>query len=84
MTLILNLLLQRYIFKRKNKPSVLFSEALRKENNGHFLVARMTYETALNEINKSGFGGSSLKNKIVEKLKVLDTVIEYKNSFYVR
>jgi len=71
--------LRRLNPRRKNRPSELFAEALRKENNGNFVVAKMTYETALNEINKTGFHGGSLKTKIIEKLKVLETVIEYEN-----
>ena len=84
MIMISSLLLffRRFIFRKKNIPDELFSEALRKENDGNFAIAKGIYERALDEINKTGFQGSDLKNKIIDKLKVLDTVINYGNSFH--
>ena len=73
--------IRRFILRRKNKTSELFADALRKENNGNFLVARTTYETALVELNKTAFNRGNLKTRIIEKLKVLNTVIADKNSF---
>lgn len=71
------------LFKsRKDIPAKLFYEALRNENSGHFEEAIVTYECALDEAKKRKFH-NSLKNKIVEKLKVLHTTIEYKNSFHL-
>ena len=68
-----------FILRRKNIPVELFVEALRNENNGYFEQAVITYKIALNEVNKIRFH-STLKNKIVAKLKLLHTVIEYKNN----
>ncbi len=82
---LLILLIRRFILRQKNAPGELFAEALRNENSGYFETAVVTYERALNEVNKTTFNGSDLKTKIIEKLKVLHTVIEYKNGFhYVR
>jgi hypothetical protein len=66
--------------RKKNAPGELFAEALRNENRGDYEAARIAYENALNEVKKNRFYSSSMKNKIVEKLKVLNTVIAYKNN----
>ena len=64
-------------------PDKLFAEALQNENSGHFETAILTYERALNEARKTRFQDNSLKSKIIEKLKVLNTVMEYKNGFHL-
>ena len=69
----------RYLVLRKKNVSVeLFARALKNENSGHYEEAVVIYENALNEVKKNRFH-SSLENKIIEKLKVLHTCIEYKN-----
>jgi len=68
------------IQRRKDIPFELFVEALKNENDGHFEAAVITYETALVEVKKSKFRSNNLKNKIVAKLKVLHTTIEYNNN----
>jgi len=80
--LIIMYLIRRFTAQNKNGPDKLFAEALRNENSGQFETAIITYEKALNEVNKIRFQDSSLKSKIMEKLKVLHTVIEYKNGFH--
>ena len=70
-----------FILRKKDTPVELFVEGLRNENNGHFETAVVTYESALNAVKKSRFH-SYLKNKITEKIKVLHTIIEYKNSLH--
>jgi hypothetical protein len=80
--LIIILLFRRFGPRKKNVPVELFAEALRNENSGQFETALVTYERALNEVKKTRFQGSSLRCKIVNKLKVLHTVIEYKNGFH--
>jgi hypothetical protein len=70
--------------RRKNVPVELFIEALRNENKGQFEKAVVVYENALAEFKKIRFHGD-LKNKIVEKIKLLHTVIEYqKNAVFIR
>jgi len=68
------------LLKKKTVPMNLFVAALRDENNGYFEEAVIAYESALGEFKKIRTGGY-LENKITEKLKLLHTVIEYKNSF---
>jgi tetratricopeptide (TPR) repeat protein len=63
---------------KKNISVDLFNEALRNENNGQYEKAVANYESALNEVNKTRFH-KTFKNKIIEKLKVLHTLIEYNN-----
>jgi uncharacterized protein YpmS len=75
-------LIRSFVLRRRNVPVDLFLEALRDENSGHFEAAVVTYESALNAARKSRFN-SYLKNKINEKLKVLHTIIEYKNSLHI-
>jgi len=67
------------ILRKKNISIELFSKALKNENSGHYEEALVTYKNALNEVRKIRFH-SSLKDKIIEKIKVLNTYIEYKNS----
>ena len=76
------LFIRSFIVRKKSIPVALYVEALRNENSGHFEEALITYENALKEVEKEKFQQSSLKNKIVEKLKVLHTIIEYKNSLH--
>jgi len=57
----------------------LYTEALRDENTGHFEAAVTAYETALFECKKIRFQGD-FRNKIIAKVKLLHTIIEYNNS----
>jgi len=68
------------LVKKKTLPLRLFIEAQKNENDGRFEEAVIAYESALDEARKFRFHGS-LKNKIINKLKVLHTTIEYKNNF---
>ena len=68
------------LINKKTLPVRLFIEAQKDENDGRFEDAVITYESALDEARKLRFHGS-LRNKIIDKLKVLQTTIEYKNSF---
>ena len=65
-----------FILKKKNIPVRLFAQALKNENNGHLEEAVITYECALVEVKKIRFH-TELKKKIIEKLKVLNMMIEY-------
>jgi outer membrane protein assembly factor BamD (BamD/ComL family) len=75
------LLIRSVILRRKNAPVRLYHEALKNENSGDFEEAVVTYEKALEEIKKIRFH-STLKNKIAEKIKVLHTLLEYKNNLW--
>ena len=66
--------------KKKNLSVELFVEALKHENDGHFDEAIINYENALSEVKKNRFH-NYLKNIIIQKLKVLQTIIKYKKSF---
>ena len=74
-------LIRRFILRKKNVPGELFAEGLRNENSGYFETALLNYERALNEVNKTLFPAGHFKTTIIEKLKVLHTVIQYKNGF---
>jgi hypothetical protein len=78
--LITILVISSILVKKNNLPVRLFIEAQKTENDGHFEEAVVTYESALDEVRKFRFHGN-LKNKIISKLKVLHTTIEYRNNF---
>ena len=67
--------------KKKNLPGELFAEGLKYENNGHFDEAIINYENALAEVEKNRFH-NTLKNRIIQKIKVLQTIIEYQKSLH--
>jgi hypothetical protein len=73
------LLIQAWLWKKKRISIKLFAEALRDENSGDFEAAVITYKSALREVKKTRFH-NNLENKIVAKLKVLHTNIEYNKS----
>ena len=73
------LIIGSILAKKQTLPVKLFIEAQKNENDGDFEQAVITYESALEEIRKFRFHGS-LKNRIIDKLKVLHTSIEYKNN----
>jgi hypothetical protein len=75
--LIIASIISSIFLKKKNLPVELFVEGLKHENDGQFDEAIINYENALAEVNKNRFH-RHLKNKIVQKLKVLHTIIEYK------
>jgi hypothetical protein len=76
------LIVRSWVLQRKNIPVELYVKALQNENSGNFEQALISYESALNEVNKIRFH-RNLKNKIINKIKLLRTLIEYKNSFHI-
>ena len=75
------LVISSIMAKKQNLPVRLFIEAQKNENDGHFEEAVVTYESALDEVKKFRFHGN-LKNKILSKLKVLNTTIAYQNNLH--
>jgi len=69
-----------FFLKKKDLPVELFVEGLKYENDGHFDEAIINYENALSEAKKNRLH-RELKNRIIQKLKVLHTIIEYKKNF---
>ena len=70
--------------RKKDLPVELFVEGLRYENDGHFDEAIINYENALSEVKKNKFH-RDLENRIIQKLKVLHTISEYrKNIQFIR
>lgn len=78
-SLLIASIISSLFLKKKGLPVELFVEGLRYENDGHFDEAIMNYENALNEVKKNRFH-RDLENKIIQKLKVLYTVSEYKKN----
>lgn len=77
------LLIRFFVLRRRNIPVELFVEALRNENSGQFEAAVVTYENALQEVKKIRFHDTNLKKRIIDKLKLLHTIIEYKNNLRI-
>jgi hypothetical protein len=65
---------------KKSIPVELFSEALRNENSGNYKEAIATYENALKEVQKIRFPDNNLRKSIIQKLKVLNTAINYQDN----
>jgi hypothetical protein len=80
---IIFLVIRSLLLRKRNFSVELFVKALSNENNGNFEEAVINYECALQEVKKIRFH-SKLKNKIIEKLKVLHTFIEYKNNMTIK
>ena len=72
-------IISSFFLKKNDLPVELFVEGLKYENDGHFDEAIINYENALSEVGKNRFH-QDLKNKIIQKLKVLLTIIEYKKN----
>jgi hypothetical protein len=64
------------IRNKRNTPTALLTEALRYENNGLYEKAVASYEAALEKVKKIR-SQKMLKDRLVAKLKVLHTIIEY-------
>jgi hypothetical protein len=67
-------------FRKKSVAVELFSLGIRNENCGRYEEAVTSYETALDECLKNRSRGD-LKNKIIQRIKVLQTVLEYNKNF---
>jgi hypothetical protein len=74
--LLIAAIISSLFLKKKNLPVELFVEGLKYENDGYFEEAIINYENALSEVKKNRFHGD-LKNRIIQKLKVLYTISEY-------
>lgn len=82
--LLITSIISSLFLKKKDLPVELFVEGLRYENDGHFDEAVMNYENALSEVKKNRFH-RDLENRIIQKLKVLHTISEYrKNIQFIR
>jgi hypothetical protein len=78
------LLVRYFILRKKSLAMLLFVDAARYENNGNYQEATNTYENALCQVKKSKFHGG-LKIKIMEKLKLMQTIKTYtKDQAFVR
>lgn len=75
------LALRSMLNKQRNIPTGLFFVALRNENNDYYEQALINYEIALVEVCKTQYQ-KSLKHKITDKIKVLQTVIEYNSNLF--
>jgi outer membrane protein assembly factor BamD (BamD/ComL family) len=71
-----------YRFKKKIH-SELFSQGLYNENEGHYNLALKNYEDALSELRKLKVN-NELDKKITQKIKILQTTIEYEKNFQPR
>lgn len=75
------MLIRFFVMRKKNIAVELFAEALRNENSGDFEAAEAIYTKALHEVKKIRFH-RKMEVKIIEKIKVLHTVMDYKNSLH--
>lgn len=68
-------------YSKKNISEKSFSIALQSENNGEYEDALLNYEIALAQVKKMKHH-KDLKSKILEKIKVLHTVIQYQKNLF--
>jgi hypothetical protein len=78
--LLITALARAFIYWRNNIPVGLYLKALRDENSGHFEEAVTCYEAALSQCEGLKFQ-RAFKNKIIGKMKLLHTIIEYNKTF---
>ena len=67
-------------FSKKNSHTELYSEGLHNENDGHYDLALHNYENALSEIKKIKLD-KKFYDKISQKIKILQTTIDYEKNF---
>ena len=68
------------LFAKKNSHTELYSEGLHNENDGHYDLALHNYENALSEI-KNLRRDKKFYDKITQKIKILQTTIDYEKNF---
>lgn len=66
---------------KNTRLTKLYSEGMRHENAGDYNLAIHNYEDALNEIVKRK-QDKEFANKIVQKIKILRTAIDYERNFH--
>ena len=79
MLVLIFIFIRAFILRKESFPVELFNEAQRNENNGDFEEAIISYESALTEAKKTVFL-TELKYRIAGKLKVLNTILDYRKS----
>ena len=67
-----------FVIRKKSLAMLLFLDAVKAENKGNYQEAVAAYEGALSAAKKTRFNGY-LKIKIVEKLKLLQTIKTYRS-----
>ena len=73
-------LVRIYFSRKRSLPVQLYMEALKNENSGDLEAAIRIYNNALIEAQKLR-GQGDLETRIIAKLKLLNTVIAYRNGF---
>ncbi|GEM_PF-909819 len=81
--LITILLILFFHSRRKTVPDILYEEGVKAENLGNFKEAVLKYEKALSVVDNFRFR-RDLKIKILNRIKVLRTVIKYENTFTLK
>ena len=56
---------------------MIFDQARKYENDGLFKEAKVGYASALIDLSHKKLQSKSLKDSIINKLKILNTVVEY-------
>lgn len=77
--IVLIILIRFLRFRKRSIPETLFINARRNENDGDWEQALIGYESALLAIKKPGYQ-RSLRTKIIDKLQLLHTIIDYRRS----
>jgi hypothetical protein len=68
---------------KNNSHTELYKEGVRNENEGRYSTALQNYEDALLEIRKLKMD-NKFSEKIAQRIKILQTTIEYEKNFQQR
>ena len=69
-------------FYKRNGHTELYSQGVRNENDGNYVLALRNYEDALREARKLKLG-KKFGAKIAQRIKLLRTTIDYENNFQI-
>ena len=78
--IILALILILFANYKKNSHTELYKEGVRNENAGRYAIALQNYQDALSEIKKLRLDNKFGK-KIAQRIKILQTTINYEKNF---
>lgn len=78
--IILALILILFANYKKNSHTELYKEGVRNENDGRYAIALQNYQDALCEIKKLRLDNKFGK-KIAQRIKILQTTINYEKNF---
>jgi hypothetical protein len=78
--IILSLVFILFANYKKNNHTELYKEGVRNENDGRYAIALQNYQDALSEVKKLRLD-NKFGRKIAQRIKILQTIINYEKNF---